>query len=67
MISVGGEGGVDDEMQATLNQGSYWWESGMKKGGEHLRVCAYVLRCGKDRYKVRGDLLFFSVIKCDVL
>ena len=34
-----------------------WWESGLEEGGEYLKVCAYVLRCGKDSYKVRGDLL----------
>ena len=36
-----------------------WWESRLEEGGEYLKVCAYVLRCEKDSYKVRGDLLFY--------
>ena len=45
--SVDGEGDLET-----------WWESGLDEGGEYLKVCAYVLRCEKDSYKVRGDLLF---------
>ena len=47
--SVDGEGDLEP-----------WWESGLEEGGEYLKVCAYVLRCGKDSYKVRGDLLFIK-------
>ena len=39
-----------------------WWESGLEEGGEYLKVCAYVLRYGKDSYKVHGDLLFCIVL-----
>jgi len=48
----GGEGGVGNEMQAILNHGSYWCESLVAEGGEHLEACAHVLGCKKDSYKV---------------